>query len=424
MGEVPNEICYFEDCLATEVKQMIFEYLDGPALLNLCLTSKSLNEIIGQSHDCMNRMWIKFYPFKPKDLESLASSSRNYEKLKVNRVKNSAHLMYILELQQAWRKVLIYNTEFISVDFYINFVKSLSESIEELEISDIMILNIADSEEVCPLYFPNLKRIMFRNVVTKAMEGFVGHNKKLENASFDIVQAVEGKKPLDELILCFLRNNPSLIHLQLGPHYIKSLFNRQEVLQMDFGFKLSKMLLKFPMSHDPEHDALASFEQNVCNFMSQQPKVDWIMLDEVRYDSILNTAWNNMPSIKRVSHLSLGFYDRLEFSMEPNERIVQLDLISRSHVAISQLKKLLPAAPCLKILHVYVLNRFMMECIAKNTTDLAEVRYAIIDEDVEETYEGLKVSMIEGNRNIVLKKMSFWDDKSNPFSIDPKFWRS
>jgi len=296
----------------------------------------------------------------------------------------------------------------------------------ELEISDIMILNAADGEEVRPMYFPNLRRIMFRNVVTKAMEGFIGRNKKLENASFDIVQAVEGKKPLDELILSFLRNNPSLVHLQLGPHYIKSLFNRQEVLPMNIGFKLSKLLLKFPMIHDPENDALVGFEQNVCNFMSQQTKVDWIMLQEVRYDSVLNTAWNKMPSVKHISHLSLdGFHERLEFTMQPNEKIAQLDLLSRRPVAISQLRKLLPAAPCLKVLHVNVLNRFMMEFIAKNTTELQEIRYEIIAEDVETSYEELKASMVdEGNKNVSLKQVPFWDDESNPFLIDPKFWRS
>ena len=419
-----NEICYFEDCLAAELKQMIFKYLEAPDLLNLSLASKSFNEIIGQSHDCMKKIWIKFYPFKPKDLESLASSARDYEKLKVNRVKSSAHLSYILELQQAWRQVLIYNTEFINVNFYMNFIESFSQSIEELEISDIMILNITDSDEVHPLNFPNLKRIMFRNVVTKAMEGFIGCNKKLENASFDIVQAVEGKKPLDELILSFLTNNPSLLQLQLGPHYMKSLFNTQEELQMNFNFKLTKLLLKFPMIYEPEHDVLASFELNVCNFMRQQTKVDWILLQRVRYDSVLNTAWNQMPSIKHISHLSLdGFYDELEFSMEPNQKIEQLDLISRKTVPISQLRKLLAATPCLKILHVNVLNRFAMEFIAKNAAMLKEICYEIIEEDVEEVYDELKVSLIDCNRKIILKNVPFWVE-SNPFSIDPKFWRS
>lgn len=132
-----------------------------------------------------------------------------------------------------------------------------------------------------------------------------------------------------------------------------------------------------------------------------------------------------MPSIKHISHLSLdGFYEGLEFSMEPNEKIVQLDLLSRRTVAISQLRKLLPATPCLKVLQVNILNRFMMEFIAKNADNLQEIRYQIIEEDVEATYEELKVSMVEGNRNINLKQASFWIDDSNPFSIDPKFWRS
>lgn len=424
MSENLNRISYFEDCLAAELKQMIFKLLDASDLLNLSLTSKSMNEIIGQSHDCMNKMWIKFYPYQPKDLESLKLTSRNYEKLKVIRVKNSSDLMYILDLQQAWRKVLIFNTEFINVEFYMNFIESFSESVEELEISDILIRNIVSSEEVRPLNFPNLKRIMFRNVVTKAMEGFIGSNKKLENASFDIVQPIEGKMPLDEFIVNFLRNNPSLVHLQLGPHYIKSLFNRQEELTINFDLNLKKLLLKFPVIHDPARDALPIFEPNVCNFMGKQLKVDWIMLQEVAYDSVLNVAWNQMPSIRHISLQSLdGFHGGLEFSMRPNEKIVQLDFLSRQ-VLISQLRKLLAATPCLKILSINALNRFMMDFIAKNTSALREIRYKLIEPEVEETYEELKASMTEGNRNITLKKVSFRDDESNPFLIDPKFWSS
>lgn len=101
-----------EDLLPAEIKRIIFNFLDFSDLINMCAVCKSFNDFIGQSHDVMKRIWIKFYTFKMKDMESLAESSRNYEKLKVNRVHQSEHFQFLIELQKSWKKVLIYNCEF------------------------------------------------------------------------------------------------------------------------------------------------------------------------------------------------------------------------------------------------------------------------------------------------------------------------
>lgn len=419
MSENSNEICYFGEFLPAEIKHEILSYLSLSDLLNLCEASKSLNDFIGQSHDCMKKIWIKFYSFKLKDLESLALSSRSYEKLKVNRVKSNEYFGFLSDLQQPWRKTLIYNCEIKFLQQLENFLESFSETIEEIEISDISIMN--NEKEVCAIKCPKLKRIMFRNVPSTTLESFLGINEKLENASFDIAQPVEGKLPIDVIVQTILENSESLHHLQLGPHYLKSFFDREDV-EMKFSFRLSKLMMKFPIIPD----ASPNIEDNVVKFLSHQPKIDWMLFLEVRNDRIVNTAWNGIPELKHISFVGLEelFDDAfMELQVEPNENIVQLDLLCWK-VLISQLRKLLIAAPCLKILHVHTLTRYLLEFTARNHQLIQEIRYENMDEEVPETYSKLKSSSGSVNNSIKLRKTTFWFDETNPFTLDPTFWRT
>lgn len=418
MSEKPNEFCYFEDLLPAELKQMVLDYLSVSDLLNLCLVNKSLNEFIGKSRDCMRKIWIKFYTFKLKDLESLTLSVRNYEKLKINKVKNDEHFRFLVDLQQTWTKLLIYNSEFKFIQRFVDFVESFSETIEELEISDIEVLN--NEQQICSMKFPNLKRVMFRNVPSTTIEVFLGTNKKMENASFDIAQVVDGKIPLDRILQTFLESNPKLRHLQLGPHYIKSFFDRQQV-KAKFEFKLSKLFLKFPLIRDESPD----IGRNVSSFLANQLKLDWILFWELNDDVILTAAWNEIPALTHLTLIGLEnlFDDSMNLEMEPNPRIVHLELLSRK-ILISQLRKLLSAAPNLKILHVHTLTKYIMEFTSKHHQMIQEMRFENIDEEVPDIYSQLKASSDDINKSIELKKVSFWRDASHPFLVDPTFWHT
>lgn len=418
MSENLNQICYLKDVLPAEVKQIIFDNLSLTDLLSLCLVCQSFDDFIGKSHKCMEKIWIKFYSFKLKDLESLAMSTRKYEKLKVNRVNKSSHFSFLSNLQQNWKKVLIYNCEFKQMQSYIDFIDVISESIEELEISDIEILN--NDIEVGQLKFPNLERIMFRNASSTAIEIFLGFNKSLENASFDIAQPIEGKMPLNELTFKFLQRSDKLNHLQLGPHYIKALFD-QEDAEVKFNFTLKKLFMKFPLIRD-----LSPFNAtNVSEFLKLQPKIDWILFFEIQSDLVLTTAWNEIEKLSHITFIGLEelFDDSMEIMIEPNENIKQLDLLSRK-ILISQLRKLFKAAPNLLVLHVQTLTRYVLEFTVKNHQSIKEIRYENIDEDVPDLYNQLKASTEEVNGNIEFRKASFWFDTSNPFLIDPNFWHT
>lgn len=419
-----------EDLLAAEIKQMIFSYLSVPDLLNLCAACKPFNNFIGQSHDFMKKIWIKFYTFKMKDVESLAASLRNYEKLKVNRVKNNEDYKFLADLGQPWKKVLIYNCEFKTIEILYDFIESFSETIEELEISDSIVLNVHgkrsfvdnlnDKKTICALKFPCLKRVLIRNVPSTSIEAFLGQNKKLENAAFDIAQEVEGKMPLDQIIHQFLELNDRLKHLQLGPHYIKSFFDRENA-DMNFQFKLEKLMLKFPIIRDESLE----IEQNVCEFLRNQQQIDWILFLELQNEAIFCFAWNNVKSLKHITFVGLEglFDDDMDLAVEPNFSIVQMELLSRK-LLLSQLRKLFAAAPNLETLHVHTLTRYVMEFTAKNHQNLRLLTYETFEEEVFEIYEQLKLSSIEANKQIELKKLSFWKDAAEPFTLDPIFWHT
>lgn len=411
---------YFE-VLPPEIKQIIFNELNIPDLLNLCLVCTSFNEFIGQSSEIMRKIWIKFYSFKIPllDLNSLAVSSRKYEKLKINRVNKNEHFQYLTDLGKMWRKVLIYNCEFKRIDIFHELLKSF-ESIEELELSDIEVLN--NESQIRSINFSCLKRVMFRNVRSTLIEVFLGQHTQLENASFDIVQIVDGKMPLSSMMYSFLKLNQKLKHLQLGPHFIKSLFDCEDTINMKFDYKLEKLMLKFPIVRD---DSL-NIEKNVCLFLENQEKINWILFLELQNEAILCSAWNNLKSLSHITFVGLeGLFDEsMDLAIIPNYNITTLELLSRK-ILISQLRKVFAAAPNLKNLHVHTLTKYIMEFSARNHPNIQRLTYETYEEEAFEVYDLLKESE-EVNKNIQLVKENFWRDVAEPqfFTLDPMFWHS
>lgn len=412
-------INYFEK-LPQEIKEMIFINLNLSDLLNLCLSSKRLNEAVGQSKCCMQKIWIKFYSFNfnLKELEGLSESARCFEKLKVNRISRDDHFQLLIQLQKRWKKVLIYNCEFKKFSTFYELIKSLSDFIEELEISDIEILSYENDVQYEVLKFPSLKRFMFRNMPLRATEIFLTSSKKLEIAAFDIVQLTESSS-LHEITHAILNASSILRHLHLGPQYIKSLFEDENKCYQ-FPFKLNNLLLKFPIVNDLSEVA----DENISSFLTHQSKIQWMILMELQNDKILSAAWNDR-SLRRMSFIGLEelFSNDMVFDIIINSNLFQLDFISRK-VLISQLRKFLKAAPHLKTIHFKNLNRHTMEFIAKNHFNIDTLFYEHIDEEVAEIYQILKKSCENDvNQNIKLVQKSFWFGDNNPFSLDPYFWR-
>lgn len=410
------EHCNYLENLPIELIEIIFKYLEINDFLSLCLVSKTLNEKVGGSSLCMSQIWIKFYSFNFKDFDSLSKSVRNYEKLKINRVKNVEHFNYLLQLQQRWKKVLIYNCEFKTFSIFGDLIESLAESVEEIEISDIEILSF-ETPNFPPLKFSALKRFMFRNVPSKALEIFLPSSDNLHTAAFDIPQITTGSLPLHEITNEILHASPKLKLLQLGPQYIKELFSSDQ--DFKYEFKLKHLLLKFPIVNDLSEEAI----DNISKFLRHQHEIHWMALMELQNDQILTAALNNHTRLKRISFIGLEelFDSEMMFDIEPNLSISHIDFISRK-VLISQLRKFLKAAPYLAAVHIKILNKHMLEFIARNHHEIRNLFYDHIEEDVVEVYEQLK-NQQDTNKNIKLVKKSFWFNDENRFSLDPIFWR-
>lgn len=406
---------YFER-LPIEMKEYIFKYLKPSDLLNLTLVCRYFNESIGNSR-CMSRFWIKFYTFKMKDLDSLHSSIRCYEKLKVNRVKKDDHFQFVISLQQKWRKILIYNCEFKHFSMYKSLIDSIASDVEELEISDIEILSY--DEPVTSVKFPSLKRVMFRNMPSRAMEVFLSPCDHLENLAFDIPQEIEGSLTLHDITYQILRNSKNLKHLQLGPLYIKALFGNEHERHR-FDFQLQHLLLKFPIASDlPDYS-----NSQIAEFIKSQSSINWFIAMELRNDQILTAAWNELNLAEQISFFGLEelFDVDLEFNVSQiNTSVRKLSLLSRK-VLISHLNKLLKSSPLLKSIHVRTLNRHMINSIVKNHKGIRIIFYEHIEEDVNDFYKQLINTAADINKEIQLIQRSFWFH-NNPFSIDPVFWR-
>lgn len=418
------------DNLPQELKEEIFKHLCLSDFLNLSLTSRRLNFSVGNSSFCMSKIWIKFYSFNLKDFTSLSNSVRNYEKLKVNRMKNEQHFEFLIRLQQNFKKVLIYNCEFKKFSLFYDLIESLAENIEEIEISDVEILSYEDFK-ILPLKFPSIKRIMFRNVPSRAIEIFLSIKKSLKIAAFDIPQVVAGSLSLHTITNEILHSSPNLKLLQLGPQYIRELFQKEKDIDtdgvklnndnhdFDYNFKLTNLLFKFPIVDDLTYDHSSA----ISNFILQQSKVNWIVFMELQNDQILSAAWRN-KLLKRISFVGLEelFHTDMIFEIDSNLSFTHIDFISRK-VLISQLRKILTAAPNVISIFVKILNKHMLEFIAKNCK-IQTLFYEHIEEDVCDMYDDLKKELEHVNQDIKLTKKSFWFNDENPFSIDPIFWKN
>lgn len=405
---------FFKNYLETlpyELKENIFKHLDLNDILILSLVSKTMNEAVGQSSLCMSKIWIKFYSFNMKDLTCLGNSVRNYKKLKINRVKLDGHYKFLIELQQKWKKVLIYNCEFKNFNTFYELIESFAETVSEIEISDVEILS--NDQKIEPLKFPMLKRFMLRNVTTEVLEIFRMSSKKLNVAAFDIPQ---GAYSLHNVTNEILRASPNLKLLQLGPQYIKELFSQGN----DYKFKLKSLLLKFSIVNDLSDNE----EQNISKFITHQNDINWLAFMELKSNQLLKSAWSN--TLKRISFIGLEdlFDSEMSFAIDSNLTITHMDFICRK-VLISHLKKFLTAAPRVTHIHVKILNKHMLEYIFKNHFAIRSLLYEHAEEDAIYLYSDIiKSQRDDVNKKITLIKKSFWFTIQNPFSIDPTFWRN
>lgn len=411
---------YFEN-LPEEINEIILSYLSLNELLNLSETCKFMNELIGRSRNCMKQIWIKFYTFKLRDLQSLEKSTRQYEKLKVNRVKENDHFEFLKKLNKQWRRMLIYNCEFKQYPQFSEMFTFCSDTIIELELSDIQILN--NEYQISAIDLTEIRRIMFRNVPSTTIELFLGKNSKLENLAFDIAHEISGRgQSLGQIMRELIEKSENLKILQIGPNYIKHYFEIEDYDFMKFKFNLKKLMLKFPIV--PETSEI--IESNICKMLESQKQIDWILLWELHSSKVLSTAWNCLPLVNHFTLLGLEdlFDEYMEFDLQENNKIIHLEMISR-RIQLSKLKIFLKAAPNLKILHVFSLTEYVLNLVIKSHFGIRELRYETIDEGILEMYENERNSdNNEINKNINLCKVLFWKDAAKPFLVDPLFWHS
>lgn len=422
MDKIESENFDNVSILPAEIKSIIFKDFVPREVLDLSLVSKAWYNSLGKIPECMDRIWLKFYSFRIKNIESLQLTTRNYEKLKVNLLRTEKDFHTVSDLQICWKKVLIYNSEFASKEIYNQFIESLAESVVELEISDVKIK--ANSVIDVEFEFHMLKRLFFRNDPSTALEVFLGKTKSLESLSFDIIQEVpESSMTMNTVIMEFLKFNTKLTHLQLGPNMIKSIF-AQDDIKDDLKFQLKTLLLKFSMVGNlPEE-----IQENIKSFILSQSSLEWIFLWELKDEEILIKLWNELPNLKRVtfSKLEILFEDPMMLLLNPNENITQLDLHCKL-LPMNQLKRILGpnVAPNLANLYLQKLEQPEMEYAARTLHNLRTLEYEFIDEDVEEFYTNLKNSTEEAiNRDITIKRRIIFDELIAPFALMPLFWKN
>lgn len=200
--------------LHEDVYSMIFQHLRVRDIIKCSLVSKLWHDVIGNEHECMKKIWLRFY--EPlDDLQSLMESSRKYENFKVQGDLSKSLLPVFNKYK--WRKVLMRDNTNMNPEDYYEFLFGLAPSIEELELWDC---STKDRKDIEPINFTRLKKLKVNLSNRYSFAIFLGKNVRLRNivlmdVSMKFPNAINDFLEAPNPIIQLLRKNPQIKSLHL-----------------------------------------------------------------------------------------------------------------------------------------------------------------------------------------------------------------
>lgn len=379
-----------------DVFDLILQHFTARESIKCSLVSRSWSEIIGTSHHCMKHVWLRVD--KPaSQIEVLERSSRKYENFRISSGARAELSKVFRNFRPKTALITDDLDEEIDHQHYVNFLESMSSTIEELQPGEARTVNVKQQHH--PIDFPRLMELQYTVNNRNAFSVFLGSNPRLEKVllSFSDKISTEFLVPFN-IFHAFFKCNPQ----------IKSLWMCEIdcAFQTDISSDLHLDLETFAFSKTSSEFSERA-EENLVKFIKLQKNLEWLKILCLYDKNIFMRIWTE-TRFKKLFIMDCSLKGALNDEELTCNRLV--DEINFYLNPSCQILKFIKATPNLKTFKIRRLSRQMIEFSARNLHQLEVIQFQSIENDVEKFYSDLKASDdTDVNRRIVLKGMDFYE---------------
>lgn len=378
-----------------DVSDLILQHFNARESIRCSLVSRSWNEIIGTTHNCMKHVWLRLD--KPsRQIDVLARSERKYQNF---RIASGARgeLSKVFKMFRPKIAIITDNhDEEIDHQHYVSFLQAMAPTIEDLQPGEAKTVNV---KQLLHINFPKLKELQYTVVNRNAFSVFLGSNPRLEKVLLSFSDAVSTDFLVpDNIIHTFFKRNPQIKSLWMCE--IDSAF------QTDITKDLRLDLQTFAFSKT-NMNASERAGENLVKFIKLQTNLEWLKILCLYDKNIFLKIWNEAKFKKLfIMDCSLkGSLSDQELTCNPLIDEINFYLNPSCHII-----KFLKASPNLKSFKIRRLSKQMIEFSAQNLRQLEAIQYQSIENDVEKFYNDLKSSdACDVNRRIELRDLDFYE---------------
>lgn len=370
----------------------IFQHFSVREILKMSKVSSKWNNVISNSYDCMDKIWLRFYD-PVEDVKVLMRSKRKYRNFKVQR-KMKPKVEKVFQ-KFNWKGAMLRDCDSRdSIDEHLKLVTKIAPSVEELEWWNISPVETFHSF-LPPIDFPMLRKLecfLLPNSV-EMLRIFLGKNPRLKHVSFSKWNVVENPdfELLHKISLQFLKQNSQIKHLTLND--IDTIFQNDISSEVDFNLE----------SLSVTTSASGQEKTNFIKFIRSQTKLQKVSVQIQNYIQdweLFTEIWGAMRCCKTFEFLhSLNMQDLENLQIQPS--------ITSLRVANS-IMGLLSATPNLESLQTGQINEHIMTFAAHNLRSLKVIKFIVAGGQIE-NYERMKRNHFDINKDILLQQQTLTD---------------
>lgn len=378
--------------IPSEVADYILQHLSTTEILTATEVSKTWNFVIGSSSLAMRKFklsmfWLRntrFLSNKAKD--SLVESERRYQNIDFK--YHSCHIDDIRDILEAnnrqWKSVKLERLNFNSTHHIIEFLKLIEESAVELEMHDIYVASLTESDYN---NFKSLKKLKVKYIENKSLleKAFV----RCCNLRELSIISNDSNFQSFEALRSILFQNTKLESLQLSSQLFNETFTTEIINAISFKLKVFKAKDHYRSSIGTNFAAFLrtqmktleeiSIDVITCGealkIISHMPKLGTLHIGNVNF---LNIPWNTLQLNVNQSIEILSFHD--------------------AENKFNIMKSIILSTPNIKELKMYSMTQSMLEFLSVNAKKLEILTLRTIDAtdlSNRELFPNLKTAQIE-----------------------------
>lgn len=240
-------------------RPLLFQHLSVRDILQLSQVSIFCEQAIGDSKECMKKVWLRFYP-PLNDVGSLVESRRKYQNFKVQRTMPEA-CEQVFKMHQ-WRGAMVRDDITMDINLLTTLLEHLATTtVEQLDIWDVAIAE--SSKEVAPIDFPCLRKLEYNLSTPKTFAVFLGKNPRLREVKLSS-NSSHFSDPIDEfiepenIIDKFFEKNPQIENLELKS--ITGMFR----IKSKASLRVKRLSFEGDLTNGEEENFIKFIENQIC----------------------------------------------------------------------------------------------------------------------------------------------------------------